>query len=405
MTRGANIGHDREMSRRRAPLIAAILAVVLGVVAVTGATLSAAAVHASGASASTITLQIPKRYTPKGTNGGTDDYRCFLLPTPASVTSDQVITGVNVKPDNKPIVHHAILYLIPATSVPAAVALSGKDGRQGWSCFGDVGLPIAGGPAGLFNYQQNAPWLAAWAPGAKAQTFPAGTGMKWPVGARLVLQMHYNLLAGRGTDQTKVVVNAVPDDGSLTALHTMLLLAPVELACPKGVKGKLCNRTASVAEMVKRSNSDAGFLATDLNYLCNDRKIHPRLTTTCTWPTQQSITIWAVAPHMHLLGKSLSVDVGVNTNSPTRLLTVKTWNFDDQEAVKLAQPLTVTAGTGLRITCTHNPKLRQLLPALRKLPPRYVTWGDGSSDEMCLSMIIYSLPPVPSPTPSATATP
>ena len=29
----------------------------------------------------------------------------------------------------------------------------------------------------------------------------------------------------------------------------------------------------------------------------------------------------------------------------------------------------------------------QLLPQLSKLPPRYVVWGDGTSDEMCLGLL------------------
>ena len=32
-------------------------------------------------------------------------------------------------------------------------------------------------------------------------------------------------------------------------------------------------------------------------------------------------------------------------------------------------------------------RLRPLLPALSKLPPRCVVWGDGSSDEMCLGLL------------------
>jgi hypothetical protein len=247
----------------------------------------------------------------------------------------------------------------------------------------------------LQNYQQDAPWLAAWAPGVPAQTFPGGTGMKWPKGSRIVLQMHYNLLMGKGADRTKVVLKVRPDDNSLTALHTMLLLAPVELACPKGIKGKLCNRAASVAEMVKRSNEGARQLADGLGYLCYGRSPFAHAATRCTWSAQTAMTIWGVAGHMHLLGNTISVVVGTNTNTPTRILNITRWNFDDQRARKLAKPLTVGAGTSLKVTCTYNPKLRQLLPELRKLPPRYVTWGDGSSDEMCLSMVLYSNPAVP----------
>jgi hypothetical protein len=33
-------------------------------------------------------------------------------------------------------------------------------------------------------------------------------------------------------------------------------------------------------------------------------------------------------------------------------------------------------------------RLRPLLQALSKLPPCCVVWGDGSSDEMCLGLLI-----------------
>ena len=35
-------------------------------------------------------------------------------------------------------------------------------------------------------------------------------------------------------------------------------------------------------------------------------------------------------------------------------------------------------------------QLAQELPLLRKVPPHFVTWGDGSSDEMCLGIMLTS---------------
>ena len=34
--------------------------------------------------------------------------------------------------------------------------------------------------------------------------------------------------------------------------------------------------------------------------------------------------------------------------------------------------------------------LRTQLPQLRPLKPRYVVWGDGTSDEMCLGVVVWS---------------
>jgi hypothetical protein len=47
-------------------------------------------------------------------------------------------------------------------------------------------------------------------------------------------------------------------------------------------------------------------------------------------------------------------------------------------------------GDTLRVTCTHDAGLRKLLPQLSKLPPRYVVWGDGTSDEMCIGIMTVS---------------
>jgi hypothetical protein len=39
------------------------------------------------------------------------------------------------------------------------------------------------------------------------------------------------------------------------------------------------------------------------------------------------------------------------------------------------------------VRCTWDAGLRSLLPALSDSPPRYVTWGEGSTDEMCLAIL------------------
>jgi hypothetical protein len=104
----------------------------------------------------------------------------------------------------------------------------------------------------------------------------------------------------------------------------------------------------------------------------------------------RTIQIRAVAGHMHLLGRSIQVDLEQPDGSRQRLLDVKVWNFDDQRASVLAEPATVHSGDKLRVTCTHDAMVREKLPELAKLPPRYVVWGEGSSDEMCLGIISYT---------------
>ena len=113
----------------------------------------------------------------------------------------------------------------------------------------------------------------------------------------------------------------------------------------------------------------------------------PSLTSTCDRPAQTSYTIIAAGPHMHLLGRSLKMVLNPDTPNEQVILDVKNYDFDNQVAQVLAQPIKVKSGEIIRVQCTFDPTLRQLLPSLRNLPPRYVTWGEGSSDEMCLGVL------------------
>ena len=72
------------------------------------------------------------------------------------------------------------------------------------------------------------------------------------------------------------------------------------------------------------------------------------------------------------------------------------YNFHYQKAYNLAKPIPCVPGDTIKVTCTYDPTLRQELPTLRNLPPRFVTWGDGSSDEMCLGLV-ETVPPAGSP--------
>jgi hypothetical protein len=44
------------------------------------------------------------------------------------------------------------------------------------------------------------------------------------------------------------------------------------------------------------------------------------------------------------------------------------------------------------VTCRHDAALRAQLPALRGQQPRYVVWGEGTSDEMCLGIVAVTRP-------------
>jgi hypothetical protein len=101
-------------------------------------------------------------------------------------------------------------------------------------------------------------------------------------------------------------------------------------------------------------------------------------------------TIYSVAGHMHLLGRSITLELDPGTANAKMLLDLPNFNFDDQGARPLVTPIQVKAGDMLKVTCTYDASLRDKLPQLKNLKPRYVMWGDGTSDEMCLGIVAYT---------------
>ena len=56
----------------------------------------------------------------------------------------------------------------------------------------------------------------------------------------------------------------------------------------------------------------------------------------------------------------------------------------------LPTPVHLVPGDRLRVTCTHDITLHDKLPELSKQPHRYVVWGEGTSDEMCLGIVGFT---------------
>ncbi len=326
-------------------------------------------------------------YRPQAEAGGTDDYRCILLDP--KITTDSYLSGAVLEPGNPNLVHHAILYRVDPAQLAAAQAKDAGDPRLGWSCFGGPGLPGNSDDLGGLN---SAPWVAAWATSGGEQRFAAGTGEHLVAGSRLILQMHYNLLNGNGVDSTAVKLRVAPAAAHLLPLQTLLLPAPVELPCPAAESGPLCNRAASVFDVIRRFGERSGRTVAALQLLCGGSLTQSKAgaTQTCARPVTSTIQLRSVAGHMHLLGRSIQIDLQRSDGTSQRLLDVKVWDFDDQRATVLGQPVTVHTGDKLRVTCSWDASLRRKLPALAKLPPRYVVWGEGSSDEMCLGIVSYT---------------
>jgi copper type II ascorbate-dependent monooxygenase-like protein len=331
------------------------------------------------------TVSAARPYAPDPPGGGTDEYRCFLVDP--GLRAPAYLTGSQFLPSNVGIVHHAILFRVPPADVPAATRLDRDDDGDGWTCFGGTG--IAGSDPGR-ALDGGSDWIAAWAPGGRGEEpTPAGTGYLLQPGAQLVMQVHYNLLnqpAGQ-SDRPGVRLRLMAGGAPLVPLRTSLLPAPVELPCPAGESGGLCDRSTALFDVVRRFGPDAGATVAGLTLLCRpDGNPAPGRTQTCDHRVDDPGHIYALAGHMHLLGTRITVQLNPGRPGARTLLDVDPYNFHDQRSVPLPKPVTVAAGDTLRVTCTHDASLREhVLPGVA---PRYVVWGDGTTDEMCLGIVV-----------------
>jgi hypothetical protein len=339
-----------------------------------------------GPGESVLELRMPAPYRPSAPKGTTDDYRCFLLDPRTS--GDVSVTSARIEPGARKVVHHVILFRIARSQVAEAKLLDTKDAGQGWSCFGDTGLSLDTS-AGIQSALNDANWVAAWAPGWGGNRLPDGTGVPLPAGSQIVMQVHYNLLNGKAPDRSRAVLTVAPVSAGLEPLRTMLLPGPVELACARGERARLCSRSEALLELSRKYGPEAGLVPAGLLFLCRGTATTPRpsAVSTCDRRIFQPTTIRVVAGHMHLLGASIRLELNPGTSRSRVLLDIPRWDFRWQNAYQLVQPIEARPGDVVRVTCRHD--VHKRLHGTHGIPkaPRYVLWGEGTTDEMCLGLL------------------
>ena len=334
-----------------------------------------------------VTLAMPEAYTPSAPHGvGTDDYRCFILDP--NLTKDTFLTGTNILPGNPEVVHHAIMFQLPPQAQSYAEEADAAEPGLGWTCFANMGF---GGAPG--DQLDNAQWLGAWAPGGKEEAVAApGYGTRLAKGTQVVMQVHYNLLAGEQPDISAMQLRLAPESADLTPLETMLLPAPIELPCRPGYDDSpLCDRAAAVADVKARFGSGPGSTNDILYFLCGG-KAKPSRTSSCSRYISEPTTVRAVAGHMHLLGRSIKIEVNPGTPRAETILDIPIWDFDNQGSTAIP-PIRLGLYDTLKVTCTHRQWLRDDQPSFEtQRDDRYVIWAEGSTDEMCLGIVTVTRP-------------
>ncbi len=282
-------------------------------------------------------------------SNGEDIYQCFLFDPGFEKTT--YVFANDVLPDNDNIVHHVIMYAISPENRESAREAEAADPDPGYRCYGGPLPDVSEGLGGNF--------ITVWAPGNQ----PAESttqALKVEAGSLLAMQVHYFTRQDpQGIDQSTVRLwtsETMPQE----QLH-MLLFADPDLDIPPNE----ANHRESLA------------LLADLYVFLLQNFNEPRVP-----EAQLPMTIHSVSPHAHLLGKEITFSVVRRDGSEEEVLHIPKWDFNWQTTYNLKTPVVIDQWDQLKITCIYDNSADN--PNQPSSPPIEVSWGDATTDEMCL---------------------
>lgn len=264
---------------------------------------------------------------------GPDIYRCFVFPT--HFGEDRYLAAMEVRPGNRRIVHHAMGY-VDVTG--RARALDAADPGPGYTAFGGVGFA----PAGT---------LDGWGPGIIPRRLPDGVGMFLPKDSDIVVQLHYH------------------PDGKAEADRTRIGLY-------------FCNTKAKPVD--KRLH-----MAVALNFGVDVPAGEANHEEQASLTIPADITLLRLAPHMHLLGRDITVSATFPDGARRVLVGVPAWDFRWQGIFSFKEPVKLPRGTTVDVVAHYDNTAAN--PDNPSRPPREVRWGEGTDDEMCVAALFYTV--------------
>jgi hypothetical protein len=276
-----------------------------------------------------LVVSFAKKYIHKG--NGKDEYRYFVLPT--NLTEDKDLVALEMRPGNTKVVHHTLFWADPTGAARAEDAKSPEYGYTG------------GGSSALSGEQ-----LPGYVPGQKPNQFTAGMAQKVPKGSDLVLQMHYAPTSVDEADSS--VVNLFFAKKPATRYVYNKILLPTDL-----INGPFIIPANQVKE----------FHAV--------YKIPLKVSLTGIWP------------HCHMLGQKWEAYAKLPDGTKIPLVKINEWDFNWQGGYYFNKLIVLPVNTEIHAFCTYDNTVNN--PVNPNNPPKPITWGEGTSDEMFYLPISY----------------
>lgn len=285
-----------------------------------------------------LVLHFAETHIHKGDNK--DEYRYFVLPT--GLTEDKVLKAIELRPGNSKIVHHSLFFEDRSGTVATYDAQTPEYGFDAFSSSFDISQ--------VLNYDQ----YPGYVPGTKPRYYPEGLGQMMHAGSDLVIQMHY--------------APSSVDESDLSSVNLFF---------------------ADEGEDVDRIVEDRIMLPTDLPGGYLNFTLLPEQTRSFhgTWNINQKISLMGLSPHMHLLGTDWEVYIEKPDGTRENLISIPEWDFNWQGAYYFPKFVVAPAGSTVHAIAGYdNTSENYNNPSI---PPKFVYWGEGTSDEMYYLPLFY----------------
>ena len=271
-------------------------------------------------------LQMPQAFSLPAS--GDVDYQYIVVPT--GFKEDRWVEMAELRPRNRAVVHHAVVFI----REPGSVWL--RDARPGIPYVPPGSTPRER----LLNGSTKSDILLVYSPGNVPERWPPGLAKLIKAGSDLVFQMHYTPNGRAASDQARlglVFAQRAPSQRVIT-----LQLGDDRFVIPPG---------------------------------------HPNYRVTAWGTLPNDCTLLGFFPHMHLRGKSFEYNLVEPGGGRRTLLKVNPYNFYWQLSYRLAQSLELKAGARLEcVAYFDNSRRNHKNPD----PEDAVRFGPQSWEEMMI---------------------
>jgi hypothetical protein len=215
--------------------------------------------------------------------------------------------------------------------------------RLGWPCYGLAGDDVL---------VDSVP--ATWAPGMGPVPYPDQTGVRLPAGRVLVVQVHYNLVdeSVRGQSDSTLARLRVADEVEREGLFALpdLLIGSGDTLAP-GQESLPYTWELGFDDVLASFGVD-------------------------------HLDVYGVFPHMHDLGQRYRLEFVDSAGDVQCGAEVEHWDFDWQLFYFYEEPIQITQGKRMRVTCEYDTRGRT--------EPTAPGWG--TQNEMCVGGLFVVFP-------------